>query len=131
MSKQYPTEYPTYEDREDSKKEGWTRIHESTCPREKAGYFLNRIIWSHYWRARGEIEAQRNCKTLLKKIRGTKYYPFYELDMDHYIPNWLHANKKMVPQDVLDVIKDQWGYEPEENKYLPEGRTSYLFSTSQ
>jgi hypothetical protein len=118
--------YPTHHELEECKQEGWKRISESNCPRQKAMQYMNRIIWSDYWKARQEIETQRDCKALLKKIRGKKYYSYYVLDIDHYTLHWLHANK--VPEDVLDVIKEQWHYEPEENKYLPEGRTSYVFT---
>jgi len=120
-------EYPTYEEREKYKSEGWSNMAKCQSPRQKAFLYLHMIIWAHYWRAREGIEAQRNCQTLIKKIRGKKYYPSYVLDMDHYIPHWLHSMKHKIPQDVLDVLKEDWSYEPEENKHLPEGFTIYQF----
>lgn len=120
-------EYPTYEDREKFKKEAWEKISQASSLEEKAYYYLQGVVWAHYWRAREDIESQRNSKSLLRKIRGKKYCPGYQLDIDHYTKHWLHANKRIIHEEVLNVIKEKWGYEPEETKYLPEGCTSYQF----
>lgn len=123
----FSEEYPSYEVREKAKQEGWKKIAESVSPREKAFHFLYRIIWSHYWRAREDIENRRYHKTFLKKIRGKKYYSGYVLDIDHYTPHWMHANRERLDQNVLDLIKDEFHYEPEKCKFLPDGCTSYQF----
>lgn len=115
--------YPTYHEREEFKSEGWREISKTDDPNKKAWFFLYRVIWSHYWRAREEIEKNSKRKSLLKKIRGKKYYPGYILDIDHYTKHWLWANKGMLDEATIKATE----YEPEENKYLPEGRTSYYF----
>ena len=127
MSTYLDQEYPTYEIREKAKREGWEKIAIAKSVREKAFYFVNYIIWSHYWRAREDIESKKKRQTILRKIRGKKYYPYYQLDIDHYTRHWLHANRKSLSEEVLGLISEEWGYEPEENKFLPEGCTQYQF----
>jgi hypothetical protein len=117
--------YPSYEMRERVKDEGWKKISETACPREKACHYLNNIIWSHYWRARESLEANRKWKSLLKKVMGKKYHPGYMLDMDHYIPHYLYANRERITQKVIDAFKEEWDYKPEKSKHLPDGMTIY------
>ena len=117
--------YPSYEMREQVKYEGWEKISETVCPREKACHYLNNVIWSHYWRAREALENNRKWKSLLKKVMGKKYHPGYMLDMDDYIPHYLYANLENSPKEMLNAIKEQWHYEPKESKYMPKGCTCY------
>lgn len=117
--------YPTYEEREDAKREGWHEIRNSDSVQKKAWYFLNRIIWAHYWRAREDVEQKKNKRSFLRAIRGKKYYPLYTLDIDHYTQHWLWANQESVSPEVMKAIKEIYFYEPEENKFLPKGYTQY------
>lgn len=103
------------------------KISAASTVSEKSFYYINNIIWCHYWRAREDVENSINQKTLLRKIRGKKYFNNYKLDIDHYTKHWLYANKDSLSQDVLNEIKKIWGYEPEENKFLPKGCTGYQF----
>lgn len=118
-------EYPSYETREKVKLEGWQKIANASSVREKAFYYLQHIIWSHYWRAREAIESASKPQFLLRKIRGRKYYLYYELDIDHYTNHWLHAFKDIIPMEVVNIIEEEWGYKPQENKYLPKGYSLY------
>lgn len=119
--------YPTYQEREDAKRVGWKKIEETQDAVIKAYVFMHYIVWSHYWRAREAIESSPKPKSFLRKIRGSKYYKHYTLDIDHYTKHWMWANSKLLSEDVLLAIEDRFGYEPEENKLLPEGHTNYLY----
>lgn len=120
-----------YEFREAIKDLAWLLIREHLKEKNyyaAAFYLLHGVISSHYWRAREAIENHRKSKSLLRKIRGKKYYPHYELDIDHYTCHWLGANhdrRELFPEEVVKVIAEQFYYEPEKNKYLPMGMTNY------
>jgi hypothetical protein len=119
-------EYPDHETREEVKRLGWEIIHdEKTNIYQKARAYVFYIIWSHYWRARIDIEDSKNSKSILRKIRGNKYHPGYVLDIDHYTPHWLHANSNGISYEVLKEIQKQFSYLPEENKYLPYAMSQY------
>lgn len=120
-------EYPSYEFREKVKTEGWQKIFEATSAREKAFHWLHSVIWSHYWRAREHLESRKDHKTCLRKIMGKKYYPHYVLDIDHYTCHYLYAMREKITQDVLDCLKDEFHYEGQKCKFLPDYCTSYQF----
>ena len=113
-----------YEKREAMKTEGWDAFNSATTPHGKAGGIL-RVIDAHYWRVREQLEGISTKKRFLKMIVPQKYSPGYELDIDHYTPHWLHANRKLIPPDVMEVLETQWGYKPVASKYLPDGMSLY------
>lgn len=123
-----------YHDQEKLKSLAWSLIFEykklknfKAC----AFYLLHGVITSHYWRARQFLERRKNHESLLRKIRGKKYYPFYELDIDHYTCHWLDANgdrQDLFPSEVIDHIKNDFHYVAEKCKYMPKGMTTYQFS---
>jgi hypothetical protein len=115
-----------YKQREELKEEGWNLLDKCIYPQSKCNIFMHHIIKSHYWRARKHIEIQKNSCTLLRKIRGRKYYKNYELDIDDYTPHWLFANKHLMDEETYKCCC-KW-YEPIESKYLPKGYTTYVFT---
>lgn len=124
----YPCEYPSYQEREKAKSIGWPLFSELKIIRDyhlAVRCLLNSIVWAHYWRCRENIEERKNCKTILRKIRGKHYYTGYELDIDHYTRNWLWANSDLLCKEILEYLKEYWGYEPEENKFMKKGYTEY------
>lgn len=120
-----------YRMQEDVKDLAWRLVREYIDLkqyRHAAFYLLHGVITPHYWRARQALENSSKCKTYLKKIRGKKYYPLYELDIDHYTCHWLAANEDrpdLYPKEVIQAIDEHFSYRPEKNKYLPEGMSVY------
>lgn len=111
------------------KQEGWKKIRESKNPNEQYHYLLENIIWSHYWRARYAIENSSKPRTLLKKIRGKKYYSKYILDIDHYTKYWNFSNgdrHDLFSLEVKNLLDNH--YPEEECKYMPKGYTTFIFS---
>ena len=122
--------YPSYTEQEEQKSKGWELLSKrgkSMTDYERSYVILHTIIWSHYWRARISIEMQRKRKTYLKKIRGSKYYSCYVLDIDHYTKHWLHACGEIIGNENVKAIEDHFHYTPEANKYLHKGMTMYRF----
>lgn len=120
-------DYPSYEERELLKKKFHKEYFSTDNLNKKAGLLLNGLILSHYWRARMTIEDSPRPKLKLRKIRGKKYYANYVLDIDHYTNHWLWANGLGQYKEVLEKIEEIYGYKPEENKYMPEGHSYYIF----
>lgn len=114
-----------YDEREKLKSEGWKEFNEATTPSHKANIILHRIITAHYWRAKEELEHRRDCKSCLRKIRGKKYYPGYELDIDHYAENWIYAqrNRDFMKDGVYEELLKS--YEPIKSNYLPDDCSVY------
>lgn len=122
----YPDEYvPDYHEREQLKTKAWESFKKGTNDREKA-FAILQVCRCHYWRAGEALDANPKRISLLRKVRGKKYYGGYELEFDHYIPHWLFAQSHLFPDDVMKEIKNTWHYEPEESKYLPKGYTQYI-----
>lgn len=121
-------EYLTYEEREKIKSEGWSEISKTEDNKVKAMLYVNKIIYSHYWRARENLENGNKYKTNLKKIRGNKYYPGYSLEFDHYVLHWLWSWKETLDSEIMKEIKNIFHYEPEECKYMKNRHTYYNFS---
>lgn len=117
-----------YEEREKIKQEGWKIFHEGTTPNAKA-CGLMRVIDSHYWRQRENLEFDSCRKGHTKLAVGKKYTPGYVLDIDHYTPHWLYSMRHMVPKEVMEYIEENWGYVPTECEYLLEGNTIYTFGS--
>lgn len=125
--------YPHYELRELMKEIAWGVISE--CKKTKdyntaAWFLLHGIITSHYYRARESLEFMdvKDYEKWMKKIRGKKYYKHYLLDIDHYTNHWLWANgdrDELFPKEVVEKIEENFGYKPEECKYLPKGYSEY------
>lgn len=115
-----------YEEREEMKAEGWRAFGEAKTPHGKATGIL-RVIDAHYWRQREALEDDRLRRSHLKKVLPKKYYPGYTLDIDHYTPHWMHSMRDKIPEDVMKVLEDQWGYKPTPCPYLPDGHTIYVF----
>jgi hypothetical protein len=114
-----------YKEREDLKREGWNLLQKSETPHEKCSAFMHFIIPSHYWRARENLENRKDYKKCLKVIFGKKYFPGYEMDIDHYTEHWLYSHKIIlsVYKGVLESCSEF--YEPKESKYLPQGFSIY------
>ena len=96
--------------------------------RYAAFFLLHGIITCHYWMARRTIESMKTERAILRKIRGKKYEDGYILDIDHYTRHWLWANgdrSDLFPKEVIDIIREEYYYEPEENKYLPKNASIY------
>lgn len=125
---------PDHSTREEMKDFAWRQVRKQSNLNKfssAANYLLHYIIAAHYWRAREHIEESKNSKSLLRKIRGKKYYPGYTLDIDHYTRHWLWANhdrRDLFPIEVIESMKSDFFYEPEENKHLPNGMSCYQFS---
>lgn len=126
----WPHEYgPDYHQQEEMKDISWGIIKEAIKQENwiwAAWFLLHGVIRSHYWRARGRLG--RKCKGRLRKIRGSKYYPHYVLDIDHYTLHWLWANgdrRDLFPQQVIDNLEEMFGYKAECCKYLPKGMSMY------
>lgn len=113
-----------YQEREDAKKIAWAvLIRPDVSPREKAFHAL-KLIEAHYWRAREAVEGMP--APMRRKVHGRRYSRFYELDIDVYTRHWLWANgEKCLPASVLEVLKDDWFYEPEQHKMLGKGCSTY------
>jgi hypothetical protein len=118
---------PTYHEREEMKKEGWHAFSRALTPYGKAAALL-RICDAHYWRQREFLEDFPDAKKYLKVTFPKKYFRGYELDIDHYTPHWLHSMRHLISEEVMEILKDQWGYEPVASKFLPDGHTSYVWS---
>lgn len=116
--------YMDYKSREEVKSKAWSKLSQEKDPRKMALIFLHEIIMAHYWSCRERLEDRKDCKTVLKKIRGKDYYPEYKLDIDHYTENWLFSNKKLVDNETYMELCNF--YEPKSNKYMKEGQTSYF-----
>lgn len=121
--------YPSYEERERQKDEGWRLLaSEELSFFEKAHVVLHTIIWAHYWRARIAIENCKDREERLKTIRGEQYYPCYILDIEHYTNHWLVANgKRLLHPEIIKAISERFYLKPETSEYLPEGMTMYQF----
>ena len=114
-----------YLEREELKREAWRQYASKTTSTYQKAYAILEIIRAHYWRAREGLEARTVTKQ--KIIHGKRYCKGYQLDIDVYTKHWLFANgEKLVSKDVLNCIKDSFGYEPVKSKYLPPGFTSYV-----
>jgi hypothetical protein len=118
--------YPTYKEREETKRIGWEKIEKTADPKMQAYIFIHYIVLSHYWRAREAIDASHHPKQFLRSILGKKYYKFCQLQINDYASHWLWANSKLVPPETILAIEEIFGYKPEENKLLPESHTNYL-----
>lgn len=119
-----------YEEREKLKIKGWKLFYDAENAGQKANILLHFIITSHYWRAREELENRSDTAKCLKKIRGSKYYSGYTIDIDHYTEHWMHANQEheCMQNGVMEEMKHY--YTPRESKYMPKGHSSYYFIRS-
>jgi hypothetical protein len=118
------TEMIEYEEREQMKREGWDAYYNSTTTSGKA-LGLTRVITAHYYRAREHLNDMPNPKQILRKVFSKEYTKGYAMDIDHYAPHWLFANGDMIEAAVLKHIEENFGYKPQESKYLQKGYTSY------
>jgi hypothetical protein len=112
-----------YRDREKLKSVGWKLYNpkNDTYTRMDGIRF---ICDAHYWRAVEALDCPKK-RSKLKKIRGKKYYPGYELDIDHYTPNWLASVRHLFDPEAVELFKKTYYYQEEPNKYLPKGCTIY------
>ena len=84
------TRYPSYRLREDFKSIGWkfySLFLNEKGYKEAARMLLHFVIWSHYWRAREDLETSKNSRTETRKIAGKMYFRGYKLEIDHYTRN--------------------------------------------
>ena len=119
--------YPSYREMEDAKKLFYESKGVDSLEKQ-ANLAINGLIWAHYWRAREFLEKSRATNKKLKLIRGKKYYKYYVLDIDHYTNHWLAANgERLLGKELMKTIEQIYGYKPEQNKYMAEGCSSYIF----
>lgn len=116
-----------YREREELKRDCYKAMLATDDPRKRALLLVNGLITAHYWRARETIEDNPGTKTKLRRIRGGEYYPGYELEIDHYIENWLWANGDCQNKEDIKEIENVFGYKAKKNKYMPAGHTYYMF----
>jgi hypothetical protein len=116
----------SYEEREKMKQEGWDFFTKAKTAHGKT-HGLLRVVTAHYWRQREVFEEDRYAKKHLRMVLPKKYYPGYILENDHYTPHWIHSMRDKIPDDVMKVLEDQWGYKPTKSAYLPDGHTIYVF----
>lgn len=112
-----------YNDREQQKTEAWRLLEAKETSLTIKAQALLRVIDAHYWRAREHFETLPRSKQ--RRIHGKRYCPGYELDIDVYTRHWLHANGDMIAPEVVECVREQWGYKPEPSRFLAKGKTSY------
>lgn len=118
-----------YHERERQKTEAWQLLAaENTSLTIKAQALL-RVIDAHYWRAREHLEARP--RTEQRRIHGKRYSPGYQLEIDVYTRHWLHANADRIAPDVIETVREQWHYEPEQSPFLAKGQTSYAIPNAK
>ena len=113
-----------YAEREVMKTEAWKVINSNDASINAKAWGVLKVIEAHYWRARGALEAMP--KAAQRRIHGKRYSPGYLLDIDVYTRHWLAENKRIpISYEVIQRVKSEFGYQPEESKFLHHGRTSY------
>jgi hypothetical protein len=115
-----------YHDREEFKSMGWERYRAGGTPGSRAGGVLM-IIDAHYHGQVEVLECDPKRRSHTKMAVGRKYYPGYELDIDHYTRHWLHSMGHLIDGDVLFFLQEFMGYYAEKSKYLEKGHTVYHF----
>jgi hypothetical protein len=113
--------------RETLKSEAWSVIGGDASNIDKAWALLY-VIEAHYWRAKQILEALPVVKQ--RRVHGKRYSKGYELDIDVYTRHWLWSNKdadalKNKSCNLVELLKEFFGYEPEQSKFLPVGHTIY------
>jgi hypothetical protein len=115
----------TYQQRETLKSEGWAIVAAVGLHIHFRANALLAVIEAHYWRADEVLQTQPLA--FRRRVHGRRYSPGYELDIDVYTKHWLWANgAKVKEQDVVKFVQDEFGYQPERSRFLPEGRTIYV-----
>lgn len=117
--------FPDHHEREKMKSEAWSKIcSKESSDREKAFNIL-KLIEAHYWRAREHFDMMG--AKFKKKVLGENYVPRCKntLEIDAYTKNWLWSNKHGFNEKIIDLIKEEWGYEPIKSDYMNKGHTSY------
>ena len=122
-----------YEDRETLKNEAWAVMASDASPYAKANALLH-IIEAHYWRARESLDLMPS--KIRRCVHGKRYSRGYELDLDVYTRHWLWANSDSVAIkgrgcDLPALLDQHFGYQPEENKFMPKGCTDYALLESR
>lgn len=113
-----------YHEREQQKSEAWKLLADEKTSLTIKAQALLRVIDAHYWRAREHLEERP--RAVQRRIHGKRYSPGYTLDIDVYTRHWLHANGDIIDPEVIDCVREQWGYEPEPSRFLSKGLTSYV-----
>jgi hypothetical protein len=114
-----------YAEREAMKTEAWKVINSKDANIHAKAWGVLKVIEAHYWRAREDLEAMP--KAAQRRIHGKRYCPGHLLDIDVYTRHWLAANKSIpISYEVIQHVKSEFGYEPEESKFLHPGQTSYM-----
>lgn len=113
-----------FEEREAMEKEAWKVIHSETATIHPKAQGMLKVIESNYWQAREDLESMP--KAAQRRIHGKRYSPGYLLDIDVYTRHWMFAHKWIpIPYEVFQYVKSEFGYEPEESKFLHMGQISY------
>ncbi len=114
-----------YEERESFKSDAWDIINSKDSNIHLRAYGVLNVIEAHYYRALEFLELMP--KIAQRRIYGKRYCPGYVMSIDVYTRHWLAANKHIpVKYGVMKYLKDEFGYEPEESKFLPTGRSIYI-----
>ena len=113
-----------YAEREAMKHKAWKVINSKDANIHAKAWGVLKVIEAHYWRAREDLESMP--KAAQRRIHGKRYCPGYHLDIDVYTRHWLVANKSIpISYEVIQHVKSEFGYDPEESKFLHPGQTSY------
>jgi len=112
-----------YHDLDKQKAEAWRLLASEETSLPIKAQALLRVIDVHYWRAREHLESRPRSEQ--RRIHGKRYSPGYQLDIDVYTRHWLHANGDSIAPEVVEYVREQWYYEPEQSKFLAKGQTSY------
>lgn len=118
-----------YHAREQQKTEAWQLLAAEGISLTIKAQALLRVIDAHYWRAREHLEARP--KSEQRRIHGKRYCPGYQLDIDVYTRHWLHANGDRIAPEVVEAVREQWYYEPEQSRFLAKGQTSYAIPNKE
>jgi hypothetical protein len=95
---------------------------------EKKWHMLMVVIDGHYWEAKAMLDGQP--LSYQRRIYGKRYCHGYELDIDVYTRNWLHANSDALGSELMEHVKE-YGYSPEASKYLLKGQKMYAIPVEQ
>lgn len=118
-----------YHKREQQKAEAWRLLGDTETSLTIKAQALLRVIDAHYWEAKERLEARPKAEQ--RRIHGKRYAPGYQLDIDVYTRHWLHANGDRIAPEVVEVVREQWCYEPEESRFLAKGQTSYAIPNAE
>jgi len=122
-------EYPSYKLREAFKRMGWkfySLFLGQKGYRQAAQMLMHYVIWSHYWRAREDLETSKKTALRTRRVVGKNYCKRSQLGIDQYTENWLYSMSDSIDPLVTKSFDEDYGYKPKCNKYLEKGYTCYF-----